>query len=39
MPHEQHFWYQFRDDNFPGIPGNPFFSSDFWGFPEWVFPI
>jgi hypothetical protein len=25
-----------RDENFPGIPG---FSSDFRGFPEWVFPI
>jgi hypothetical protein len=28
-----------RDENFLGIPGNPGFSRDFWGFPEWVFPI
>jgi hypothetical protein len=28
-----------RDDTFPGIPGNPGFSSDFRHFPEWVFPI
>jgi hypothetical protein len=27
----------FRDENFPVIPGNPGFSSDFRGFPEWVF--
>jgi hypothetical protein len=26
-----------RDENFPGIPGNLGFSSDFRVFPEWVF--
>jgi hypothetical protein len=25
---------QSRDESFPVIPGNLFFSSDFWGFPE-----
>jgi hypothetical protein len=28
-----------RDENFLGIPGNPCFSSDFRGFPEWVFGL
>jgi hypothetical protein len=27
------------DENFPRIPGNPGFPSDFRGLPEWVFPI
>jgi hypothetical protein len=30
---------KFNDENLPGFPGIPGFSSDFRCFPEWVLPI